>query len=89
MQLTDKHQQYWKKNLRLTALLLTIWFIATFVVCWFARELQTITLLGFPLPFYMGAQGTLLIYLVLVGYYASKMSKLDCEYGVQEECEND
>ena len=86
MQLTDKHQQYWKKNLRLTALLLTIWFIATFVVCWFARELQVITILGFPLPFYMGAQGTLLIYLALVGYYTSRMNKLDREYGAEKEC---
>jgi len=87
MQLTDKHRQYWHKNLRLTALLLVIWFIATFVVSWFARELQSVTVLGFPLPFYMGAQGALLIYVILVGYYAYRMGKLDREYGVQEDDE--
>lgn len=84
MQLTEKHKQYWHKNLRLTGVLLAIWFVATFVVGWFARDLQSITLLGFPLPFYMGAQGSLLIYVLLVGYYAYRMGKLDREYGVQE-----
>lgn len=84
MQLTEKHEQYWRKNLRLTGTLLAIWFVVTFVVCWFARDLQSITILGFPFSFYMGAQGALLIYVVLVGYYAYRMNKLDREYGVQE-----
>lgn len=84
MQLTEKHRQYWQRNLRRTGVLLAIWFVVTFVVGWFARELQSITFLGFPLPFYMGAQGALLVYLILVGYYALCMDKLDREYGVQE-----
>jgi len=84
MQLTEKHKRYWQKNLRLTGVLLAIWFVATFVIGWFARELQSITLLGFPFSFFMGAQGALLIYVLLVGYYAYRMGKLDREYGVQE-----
>jgi putative solute:sodium symporter small subunit len=84
MHLTQQHKQYWKKNLRLTGTLLAIWFVVTFVIGWYARDLQTITFIGFPLPFYMGAQGALLIYLILVGYYAYCMDKLDREYGVQE-----
>ena len=84
MQLTEKHKQYWRKNLRLTGILLVIWFVATFVIGWFARDLQSITILGFPFSFFMGAQGALLIYIVLVGYYAYLMGKLDREYGVQE-----
>jgi putative solute:sodium symporter small subunit len=84
MRLTGKHKQYWQKNLRLTGILLGIWFVATFVVGWFARDLQSITILGFPFSFFMGAQGTLLIYVILVGYYAYRMDKLDREFGVQE-----
>ena len=84
MQLTEKHKRYWQKNLRLTGVLLAIWFVATFVIGWFARELQSITVLGFPFSFFMGAQGALLIYVLLVGYYAYRMDKLDREYGVQE-----
>jgi putative solute:sodium symporter small subunit len=84
MQLKDKHKQYWQQNLRLTGVLLAIWFVVTFVVGWFARDLQSITFLGFPLSFYMSAQGALLIYVILIGYYAYRMDKLDREYGVQE-----
>jgi len=84
MQLTIKHKQYWQKNLRLTRALLAIWFVVTFVIGWYARDLQYITILGFPLSFYMAAQGALLVYVVLVGYYAFQMNKLDREYGVQE-----
>jgi putative solute:sodium symporter small subunit len=84
MQLQEKHKLYWQKNLRLTGALLAVWFVVTFVIGWFARDLQSITFLGFPLSFYMGAQGALLIYVILVGYYAYCMDKLDRQYGVQE-----
>jgi putative solute:sodium symporter small subunit len=84
MHLTEKHQQYWKRNLRFTGFLLAIWFVVTFVFGWFARDLQHISLIGFPLSFYMAAQGSLLVYLILVGFYAYYMDKLDKEYGVQE-----
>jgi putative solute:sodium symporter small subunit len=85
MQLTEKHRQYWRRNLRLTGFLLAVWFVVTFVVGWFARDLQSVTFLGFPLSFYMGAQGAVLIFVVLVGYYAYGMDKLDREYGVHED----
>jgi putative solute:sodium symporter small subunit len=85
MRLTEKHKQYWQKNLKLTGILLAIWFVVTFVIGWFARDLQSLTFLGFPLSFYMGAQGAQLIYVILVGYYAYRMDKLDAEHGVQEE----
>ena len=84
MELTAKHHEYWRKNLVITAILLTIWFIATFVEGWYARELNSITFLGFPLGFYMSAQGSLVIYVVIIGVYAWLMRKLDLEYGVDE-----
>jgi putative solute:sodium symporter small subunit len=65
--------------------LLAVWFAVTFVIGWFARDLQSITILGFPLSFFMGAQGALLIFVILVGYYAYRMDKLDREYGVNED----
>jgi putative solute:sodium symporter small subunit len=85
MELTEKHQEYWRKNLRLTAILLAIWFVATFVCSYFARELNAIVIFGFPFGFYMGAQGALIVYLVIIGYYAYYMNRLDREYGVEEE----
>jgi putative solute:sodium symporter small subunit len=84
MQLTEKHKEYWRKNLVITGILLFIWFVATFVEAWFARELNQFSFLGFPLGFYMSAQGSLAIYVVLIGVYAWYMNRLDVEYGVDE-----
>lgn len=84
MQLTEKHNEYWRKNLFMTGILLLVWFIVTFVEAWFARELNTFTFLGFPLGFYMSAQGSLAIYVIIIGIYAWYMRKLDLEYGVDE-----
>lgn len=84
MQLTERHLEYWRKNLRLTAGLLAIWFLVTFVVIWFADQLNKIEIMGFPLAFYMGAQGALIVYVAIIWYYARRMNQLDQEYGVQE-----
>jgi putative solute:sodium symporter small subunit len=84
MQLTEKHLDYWRKNLRITALLLTIWFVVTFVMAFFARELATINFFGWPFSFYMAAQGSLIIYVCIIGFYAMYMRKLDIEHDVAE-----
>lgn len=83
MPLTDKHREYWRRNLKLTSLLLALWFVTTFVVSWYARELNEIILIG-PLGFYMGAQGALIVYVVIIWFYARRMNQMDKQYGVQE-----
>ena len=84
MELSEKHREYWRRNLTVTAILLAIWFVVTFVEGWYARELNTVTFLGWPLGFYMSAQGSLIIYVVIIGIYARYMNKLDREYDVHE-----
>jgi len=85
MELTERHKEYWRKNLVITGTLLSVWFLVTFVEIWFARELNSsMTFLGFPLAFYMSAQGSLIVYVALIGIYALLMRKLDKEYGVDE-----
>ena len=49
-----------------------------------ARELNEIVIFGFPFAFYMGAQGSLIIYVLIIWYYARYMNKLDREYDVHE-----
>ena len=83
LQLTERHRKYWNSNLRMTFLLLAIWFVVTFVMGWYARELNEIDFLG-PLGFYMSAQGALIVYVAITWYYARYMNKLDKEYGVHE-----
>lgn len=83
MQLTEKHQEYWSKNLRVTGILLFLWFFFTFVTGWFSRELNDIVIIG-PLGFYMAAQGSLIIYVLIIWFYARYMNNMDKEYGVHE-----
>jgi len=84
MELTEKHHEYWRKNLVYTAILLFAWFVATFVEAWYARELNGITFFGWPLGFWFSAQGSLAIYVIIIGIYAILMQRLDKEYGVDE-----
>jgi putative solute:sodium symporter small subunit len=83
MQLTDSHKQYWQKNIRVTGLLLVIWFVVTYVVSYMARDLS-FTFFGWPFSFWMGAQGSLVIYVLLIAYYAHYMNNLDKEYDCAE-----
>ena len=83
MELTEKHRQYWRKNLNITAILLVIWFVLTFVVGFFARDLS-FSFFGWPFSFWVGAQGALVGYVAIIGYYAWYMNKLDIEHGVEE-----
>jgi putative solute:sodium symporter small subunit len=84
MQLTERHKEYWRRNMKMTAILLVIWFVVTYVVGFYARELNELVIFGFPFGFYMGAQGSLIIYVVMIFYYAIRMNKLDKEYDVAE-----
>ncbi len=83
MQLSAKHQEYWSKNLRITAILLAIWFFVTFVIGFFARELN-FNFFGWPFAFWVAAQGALVVYVLIIWYYARYMNNLDAEYGVEE-----
>jgi len=84
LKLTERHREYWRRNLNLTLTLLIIWFVVTFVMAFFARPLAEVTIFGWPLSFYMAAQGSLIIYIVIIWVYANRMGKLDEEYGVHE-----
>ena len=83
MQLSEKHQAYWQATLRKTALLLGLWFVVTYVVAFYARELS-FNFFGWPFAFYMGAQGSLIIYVLIIWYYARSMNQMDKEFGVAE-----
>ena len=84
MQLSETQRVYWQKNLRLTSVLLAIWFVVTFVMTYFARDLN-FNFFGWPFSFWVAAQGALVVYVVLIWFYARTMNRLDQEHGVAEE----
>jgi putative solute:sodium symporter small subunit len=71
---------HWRGNLAATAALLAVWAVATFAPIYWARNLDRIEFLGWPLAYYMAAQGTLLVYLALVWLYAGIMDRMDRRY---------
>ena len=83
MQLTESHKQCWSKNLRITSILLAIWFVVTFVVGFYARDLS-FNFFGWPFSFWVGAQGALVVYVLIIAYYAHYMNNLDKEYDCAE-----
>jgi putative solute:sodium symporter small subunit len=84
MELNEGHRHYWRKNLRITSVLLAIWFVVTYVVSFYARELN-FNLFGWPFSFWVAAQGALIVYVLIIAYYARTMNRLDIEHGVAEE----
>jgi len=84
MQLTESHRRYWRKNLNLTGTLLMVWFVITFGVAFFARELN-FNFFGWPFSFWVASQGALLVYMAMIWFYARTMNRLDQEHNVAEE----
>jgi len=58
--------------------------VVTFVVSFFARDLNY-TFFGWPLSFWMASQGSLVIYVAIIWFYAHKMNQLDQEHNVAED----
>lgn len=79
----DKRRHYWRKTLRLTSALLLLWFGVSFVTMYFARELS-FEFFGWPFSFWLGAQGIPLVYVLIVGYYAWAMNRLDIAHEQDE-----
>ncbi|MBB5399029.1 putative solute:sodium symporter small subunit [Paraburkholderia sp. JPY162] len=71
------HRKYWRFNLALIAVLMTLGFFVSFVVPLLAPALAQVRVGGFSLPFYFGAQGAILIYLALIVVYIVLMQRAD------------
>ena len=78
--------EYWRYNVTLTTILLAVWFVVTYLISglW-AGWLNQYTVLGFPLGYYMAAQGSLAIFVIEIAVYAYLMNRKDEEYGIREE----
>jgi putative solute:sodium symporter small subunit len=74
---------HWRATRRLSALLLALWLATSFGTVFFARELARFTVFGWPLSFYMAAQGAALVYLAIIGLYAWRMQVLDRRHARQ------
>lgn len=77
--------QYWAKTRNLTIIALILWFTFSLVIPWFGKDLNTITFLGFPLGFYMVAQGSLIVFVLTIFWQNWAQDRVDDEFGLGEE----
>lgn len=78
--------EYWRRNLRLMAVLLAIWAIVSFGAgIFFADALNSIRFFGFKLGFFFAQQGSMYVFVALIYYYAWHMNKLERELDVHED----
>ena len=81
-----KAKNYWKENIHLVLSLLSVWFVASFVMgILLADILDNIRFFGFKLGFWMAQQGSIYCFVVLIFIDTYKMKKLDLKYGVEED----
>jgi putative solute:sodium symporter small subunit len=76
--------RYSREKNRYTVLYLLVWFVASFGVVLFAESLSTVTLNGFPFHYFMGAQGAILIFIILLFVNAKVSDQIDKKYGIDE-----
>jgi putative solute:sodium symporter small subunit len=84
----DAAKAYWRENVRLLIILLTIWFVVSFGAgILFVEQLNQIRIGGFKLGFWFAQQGSIYIFVMLIFFYVWKMNKIDKKYNVQEDGE--
>jgi putative solute:sodium symporter small subunit len=81
----SQKEVHWARTRSLMIVHLTIWFIFSFVVHWFAHSLNQFTFIGFPLGFYMAAQGSLIVFVVQLFIFSKQQEKVDRECGMAED----
>lgn len=83
---TDNAHAYWRRNLTYLAILLSIWFIASFGAgILFVDWLDQFRIGGFKLGFWFAQQGSILTFVVLIFVYVRLMNKLDRRFDVHED----
>jgi putative solute:sodium symporter small subunit len=80
-------ERHWSRTTRLMFIHLGIWFFFGYIIHMFVNSLNkfTIPILGFPLGFYMAAQGSLIVFVTMLFLFARQQNKIDREHGYAEE----
>jgi len=81
----NREKKYWNKNLKYLTILLSIWFLVSFVLgILLVDELNNIRIGGFKLGFWFAQQGAIYVFVILILVYIRLMNRLDKEFGFNE-----
>ena len=81
----EHRRRYWRRNVRLMAVLLTIWAVVSFgfgIIL--AEPLNRIVIGGYPMGFWWAQQGSIVVFVLLIAFYVWRMDKLDAEFRITE-----
>ena len=78
-------QAHWDATTRLMLIHLGLWAFFGYIVHFFVHSLNKIVILGFPLGFYMAAQGSLIAFVTMLFLFAKQQDKIDRAHGVAED----
>ena len=81
----NKVTAHWAETQRLTYIMIGVWAFFGFIVHMFAPALNGIKILGFPLGFYMAAQGSLIVFVAQLFWFAKAQDTVDRKYGMAED----
>ena len=88
MDTSAKNKAYWRKNLQYLTILLSIWFIASYLCSIvFVEQLDKIRFGGYRLGFYFAQQASIWIFVELIFVYAWLMNRLEKKYRTDTEPE--
>ena len=82
-------EKHWEKTKGLMISTLIIWFVFGYLIFMFGTSLNSANFLGYPLAYYMCAQGSIIAFVVLIFWFANKQEKIDEEFGFAERGEDD
>lgn len=78
-------ERHWSRTSALMWIMLILWATFSFFIHMFVEQLNTITVLGFPLGFYMAAQGSLLAFVLMLFFFQKRQDSIDRQEGVAED----
>jgi putative solute:sodium symporter small subunit len=66
-------------------LMMGLWAFFSFFIHMFVTPLNAIKIAGFPLGFYMASQGSIVIFVIMLFWFAKAQDKIDRDCGVAED----
>jgi len=80
----SNRETHWRRTRTLMIVHMVIWFVFSYLVHWFATDLNAFKFNDFPLGYYMAAQGSLLAFVVQLFIFSWQQNKVDVECGMAE-----
>lgn len=82
---TSNTEAHWAKTSKLMVTMMVLWAFFGFIIHMFVVPLNNIKFFGFPLGFYMASQGSIVIFVIMLFWFAKAQDKIDREFGMAED----